>query len=462
MRFVHFFVSAAVIIFAAKASAANELSVCNGTTGTVRLAVGYRVGDSWISEGWWQLPPTSKSEVQCAKVYGESTSNNVYLYAKSSSGEQWGSEVVQDGQPAFCSAKSVYKTVDSNTCADGHAKHTYVQLNYEGQSGRVTLKEKGVVEYESPKEIAFKDLEDEQSAPPSRITACNRSTETAYIHVGYFTFGKWYSEGRWVAPPNACVRRLLTNFDRTRAIYLRATNENGTLWQVSGESRRGTFCVLDDPGGYRMNDSEVCPLGFVKKDFARVLPSGEVGAFELAGAKIVKFNPGGNPQYPSQPQLASTTQKVQVGQLDSRCLFRWDDSHGIHKVETIWRWNYQATKTTAKKMEHCIRLDLVGPVDVEGLAKGYMDKCIKEAFDKDRVRHAIELVSAIGADVLSHGATKGGFTAAKLTTYAGAVADNAIDCLTDTDKVTKYVGDQLKDMFNATVHKDSKWIYWDV
>ena len=36
-----------------------DFRLCNGTGARVGIAVGYKDGDTWISEGWWNLPANS-------------------------------------------------------------------------------------------------------------------------------------------------------------------------------------------------------------------------------------------------------------------------------------------------------------------------------------------------------------------------------------------------------------------
>jgi uncharacterized membrane protein len=36
-----------------------DFRLCNGTAARVGVAVGYKDGDTWISEGWWNLPANS-------------------------------------------------------------------------------------------------------------------------------------------------------------------------------------------------------------------------------------------------------------------------------------------------------------------------------------------------------------------------------------------------------------------
>jgi uncharacterized membrane protein len=43
----------------APAIAHADFRLCNGTSARVGVAVGYKDGDTWISEGWWNLPANS-------------------------------------------------------------------------------------------------------------------------------------------------------------------------------------------------------------------------------------------------------------------------------------------------------------------------------------------------------------------------------------------------------------------
>ncbi|KAA5595929.1 DUF1036 domain-containing protein [Blastochloris sulfoviridis] len=52
-------VAAEVAAEAAANSARADFRVCNKTGGRVGLAVGYKEGERWTTEGWWNLPPNS-------------------------------------------------------------------------------------------------------------------------------------------------------------------------------------------------------------------------------------------------------------------------------------------------------------------------------------------------------------------------------------------------------------------
>lgn len=78
----------AVIAFAgagllgAAGAAKADFRVCNGTQSLVGGAIGYRTGEGWVTEGWWQIPANS-----CATlIEGPLQSRYYYLYAEDASG----------------------------------------------------------------------------------------------------------------------------------------------------------------------------------------------------------------------------------------------------------------------------------------------------------------------------------------------------------------------------------------
>nr|WP_321456307.1 DUF1036 domain-containing protein [uncultured Cohaesibacter sp.] len=46
-----------MLLAASSLDAAADLRVCNKTSSTVGLAIGYELKGEWISEGWWNLDP---------------------------------------------------------------------------------------------------------------------------------------------------------------------------------------------------------------------------------------------------------------------------------------------------------------------------------------------------------------------------------------------------------------------
>lgn len=82
---------------------------------------------------------------------------------------------------------------------------------------------------------------------------------------------------------------------------------------------------------------------------------------------ITKLDPGEVNQLNLQPRPS-----VAIGQIHNRRLFRWHDSQQIRSTHVKLTWKRQVTKTRMKKLEHCSRLTVTGPIDVQGMAKEYV------------------------------------------------------------------------------------------
>jgi uncharacterized membrane protein len=84
-----------------------DFRVCNGTQNLVGVAIGYRAGEGWISEGWWQVPATT-----CATlIEGELQSRYYYLYAEDAArGGRW------TGDVNMCVAENEFKIVGVQDC----------------------------------------------------------------------------------------------------------------------------------------------------------------------------------------------------------------------------------------------------------------------------------------------------------------------------------------------------------
>ncbi|MEX0590468.1 MAG: DUF1036 domain-containing protein [Xanthobacteraceae bacterium] len=64
-------------LFAAPATAVADFRICNGTPGRVGVAVGYKDGDIWITEGWWNLSANACETL----MRGPLVARFYYLYA---------------------------------------------------------------------------------------------------------------------------------------------------------------------------------------------------------------------------------------------------------------------------------------------------------------------------------------------------------------------------------------------
>lgn len=87
--------------------AAAEFRVCNATQTAVGVAIGYRAKEGWISEGWWQIPPTTCSTL----IEGQLQSRYYYLYAEDAArGGRWA------GNVNMCVADNEFKIVGVQDC----------------------------------------------------------------------------------------------------------------------------------------------------------------------------------------------------------------------------------------------------------------------------------------------------------------------------------------------------------
>jgi uncharacterized membrane protein len=84
-----------------------EFRVCNATQTAVGVAIGYRAKEGWISEGWWQIPPTTCSTL----IEGQLQSRYYYLYAEDAArGGRW------SGNVNMCVADNEFKITGVQDC----------------------------------------------------------------------------------------------------------------------------------------------------------------------------------------------------------------------------------------------------------------------------------------------------------------------------------------------------------
>jgi hypothetical protein len=151
---------------------------------------------------------------------------------------------------------------------------------------------------------------------------------------------------------------------------------------------------------------------------------------------------------------------VSTAEIQSRCLFRWDDSYNPHSGGLEIRPDYQAGKVTWKRLEHCIRLRVNGPVDIEGVAKDFVDRCVDHGINNQKNRYLVQALGALAADVWGGGG--GRWSTANVLDYVKAVADDTIGCLTSSDRIADHFKRSLEQKFNASVKEETQWIYWDM
>jgi len=89
------------------------LEICNETAVERSVAVGYKAGAEWVSEGWWRLAPG-----QCAEPVNGALANRYYYYRATAPGEAFAG----DGY-GFCTSPEAFTiTGDADCTARGYAR----------------------------------------------------------------------------------------------------------------------------------------------------------------------------------------------------------------------------------------------------------------------------------------------------------------------------------------------------
>ena len=84
-----------------------DFRVCNATQNLVGVAIGYRAGTGWITEGWWHVEGSTCKTL----IEGALSSRYYYLYAEDAErGGRW------EGPVNMCVAEREFKIAGVNDC----------------------------------------------------------------------------------------------------------------------------------------------------------------------------------------------------------------------------------------------------------------------------------------------------------------------------------------------------------
>ncbi len=108
-----------VLVWSAPARA--DLRVCNQTESRVGVAIGYRDGEDWTTEGWFNLPPAACTAV----IMGELASRYYYLYAVDYDlGGDW------SGSSYMCTRSTMFTIRGINDCvARGYDRTGFFEVD---------------------------------------------------------------------------------------------------------------------------------------------------------------------------------------------------------------------------------------------------------------------------------------------------------------------------------------------
>lgn len=100
------FAAAALCILSAQAASA-DLRACNRTDKIVSVAIGYSVGDDWVSRGWWTMRPGD-----CSTMLSGTLKNRYYYWRGTYSGG-----ALPSGDYSFCTSKKKFEIIGDEDCS---------------------------------------------------------------------------------------------------------------------------------------------------------------------------------------------------------------------------------------------------------------------------------------------------------------------------------------------------------
>lgn len=112
--------------FIAPTSAKADFRICNDTKSLIGAALGYKLEEKWLSEGWFQVPAETCSSL----VEGDLNSRFYYIYAEDADkGGQWRGDVF------LCTNEREFKIEGVVDCFKrGHIKTGFFEIDTANRS----------------------------------------------------------------------------------------------------------------------------------------------------------------------------------------------------------------------------------------------------------------------------------------------------------------------------------------
>jgi uncharacterized membrane protein len=127
---------ASAVVLAASPAQAIDFRLCNGTSSRVGVAIGYKNGDTWITEGWWNIAASSCETL----LSGPLVARYYYVYALDyDHGGEWG------GTSFMCTGEKEFTIRGIDNCLTrGHNRTGFFEIDTgEQRSWTVQLSESG-------------------------------------------------------------------------------------------------------------------------------------------------------------------------------------------------------------------------------------------------------------------------------------------------------------------------------
>lgn len=235
------------------------LEICNQTSVTQSVSIGYEGDEGFTSEGWWNVEPDA-----CSKVIGTALTKQYYYYRAEVDGGDF------DGDNAiFCTTPKAYTIVGDQNCeARGYDSEDFAELNIGagttgyrhtigGVADALALLDKFPLPTETPVVTPV------QTPSASGFQVCNETSGAQSFSIGYEGAEDWTSEGWWNVEPGACSTLIAGDLTK-RYYYLRAEQDGGDF---AGED----FYFCTTPDAYTIVGDQNCEArGYDRESFIEV------------------------------------------------------------------------------------------------------------------------------------------------------------------------------------------------
>ena len=156
------------------------MEFCNRSTETISVAIGYKSGSTWVSEGWWNIYPG-----ECKTVKSGYLSNTYYYYRATSSSGNWEDDYY------FCTQSEAFTIYgDKNCVSRGYSRNGFKQVTSDGGSVFRNL-----THNESNKDRYYKGLILGTWRHTAYEDGYYLKLETTYTNNGRFTMSGTISKG---------------------------------------------------------------------------------------------------------------------------------------------------------------------------------------------------------------------------------------------------------------------------
>ncbi len=224
------------------------LRICNDTTFTQAVSIGYEGDEGWTSEGWWNLKPDD-----CTTVIGGALKKRYYYYRAEIDGGEF-----NEGSYYFCTTPQEYTIIGDTDCeARGYDRENFAEIDT-GPTAKgftVTLASDTAtpaVPTPTPDPVAGGGL-----------SICNETDNVQEVSIGYQRGADWISEGWWRIEQGDCAK-VLADALTQQYYYYRAEIGGG------GFDGGGYFFCTQTQAYEIVGDTDCEARGYDREDFAEI------------------------------------------------------------------------------------------------------------------------------------------------------------------------------------------------